>query len=73
MRVVHVVILAVLSAFWIYGLLDQFHSLHAVFIYLVLSLGVAAVGLWRWLPQRKLKPQKRREWRDRNDRHDPRQ
>ncbi|MBI3704881.1 MAG: hypothetical protein HY244_13805 [Rhizobiales bacterium] len=71
MRVVNIVILAVLSAFWIYGLLDQFHSLHNVFLYLSLSLLVAAIGLWRWLPQRKLKPLKRREWRDRNDRRDP--
>ena len=71
MRVVNIVILAVLSAFWIYGLLDQFHSLHAVFLYLALSLLVVAIAVWRWLPQRKLKPLKRREWRDRHDRHDP--
>ena len=64
MRVVNIVILAVLSAFWIYGLLDQFHSLHAVFLYLALSLLVAAIGLWRWLPQRKLKPLKPRKPRD---------
>ena len=70
MRVVNIVILAVLSAFWIYGLLDQLHSLHAVFVYLAMSLLVVAIGLWRWLPQRKLKPLKRR---DPHDPRDPRQ
>ncbi len=73
MRVLHVVILAILSAFWIYGLLDQFHSLHAVFLYLSLSLLVVAIGVWRWLPQRKLKPFKRRKHRDRRDPGDPQQ
>lgn len=67
MRVLNVVILAVLSAFWIFGLLDQLHSLHAVFLYLALSLVVVAIEVWRWLPQRKLKPLKPR------DPHDPRQ
>lgn len=73
MRVVHVVILAFLSAFWIYGLLDQLHSLRAVILYLSLSLLVTAIGVWRWLPQRKLKPLKRRKHRDRRDPDDPRQ
>jgi len=45
MRVVNIVILAVLSAFWIYGLLDQLHSLRAVFLYLAMSLSVVAVSL----------------------------
>ena len=67
MRVVNIVILAVLSAFWIYGLLDQFHSLHAVFLYLAMSLLVVAIAAWRWLPQRKLKPLKRRDPRDPRD------
>jgi hypothetical protein len=70
MRVVHIVILAVLSAFWIYGLLDQFHSLHAVFLYLAMSLLVIALAAWRWLPQRKLKPFQPRKP---TDPRDPRQ
>jgi hypothetical protein len=67
MRVVHIVILAVLSAFWIYGLLDQFHSLHAVFLYLAMSLLVIARAAWRWLPQRKPKPIQPRKPNDPRD------
>ena len=58
-----VVLLAVLSALWISGLISQLHSTDAALRYLVLSLGIVAVGLWL-TPPRKLA---RRKFRDRKN------
>ena len=65
MRLRHVVLLAVMSALWIFGLWDQMYSGEAVMRYLALSLVLVAIGVWRWQPRRKLKPreQERRRWR----------
>lgn len=56
-----VVLLAGLSALWIFGLLGQLHSDEALMRYLALSLGLVAIGVWRWRPQ----PALRRRFRDR--------
>ena len=56
-----VILLACLSAFWIFGLLGQLHSGEAVMRYLALSLALVAAGVWRWRPQ----PAMRRRFRDR--------
>lgn len=52
-----------MSALWIFGLWDQTHSREAVMRYLAISLGLVAVGVWRWQPQRKLKPRERDQHR----------
>ncbi len=64
MRVGTVLLLAVMSALWIFGLLDQMHSKESAMRYLALSLLLVAIGVWRWRPRRKLKVRKR-------DRHRP--
>jgi len=56
-----VILLACLSAFWIFGLLGQLHSGEAMMRYLALSLALVAIGVWRWRPQ----PAMRRRFRDR--------
>jgi len=56
-----VVLLACLSACWIFGLLGQLHSGEAMMRYLALSLALVAFGVWRWRPQ----PAMRRRFRDR--------
>jgi hypothetical protein len=56
MRLRHVVLLAVTSALWIFGLVEQMHSREAAMRYLVLSLALVAVAVWRWRPRRRLKP-----------------
>ena len=63
MRVRTVVLLAFLTALWVIGLLSQLHSAEAVMRYLVLSLAIVAVALWR-MP---VKPALRRRFRDRKD------
>ena len=60
MRVRTVVLLAVMTAFWFYGFLDQTHSREAAMRYLALSmLIVAAVVVW------KIPHPRRRKFRDR--------
>jgi len=56
-----VVLLAGLSALWIFGLLGQLHSGEAMMRYLALSLALVAIAAWRWQPQ----PALRRRFRDR--------
>ena len=56
-----IVLLAFLAALWIFGLVGQMHSAEAAMRYLALSMGIAAVGVWRWQP----KPALRRRVRDR--------
>ena len=56
-----IVLLAFAAALWIFGLIGQFYSAEAAMRYLVLSMGIAAVGVWRWQP----KPALRRRVRDR--------
>ena len=59
MRKRTIALLAVLSAFWIFGLLDQMYSLHATMRYLALSLVLVAIGVWRWRPRPKRQPVRR--------------
>ena len=47
MSVGTVVLLAVFSAFWIFGLMEQFYVEGAPMRYLALSLAVVAVGVFR--------------------------
>ena len=56
-----IVLLAFLAALWIFGLVGQLQSAEAIMRYLALSMGIAAVGVWRWQP----KPALRRRVRDR--------
>jgi hypothetical protein len=60
MKVRTVVLLAVLSALWLIGLIGQLHSTDAALRYLVLSLAIVAIGLWR-MP---VKQAVRRRFRD---------
>jgi hypothetical protein len=61
MKVRTVVLLAGLSALWLIGLIGQLHSTDAALRYLVLSLAIVAIGLWR-MP---VKQAVRRRFRDR--------
>lgn len=61
------VLLACLTAFWIFGLVGQLYSGEAVMRYLALSLGLIAIAVWRWRPQ----PALRRRFRDRRRRPEP--
>jgi hypothetical protein len=66
MRLRHVVLLAVSSALWILGLVDQMHSREAAMRYLALSLALVAVAVWRWRPRSRLKPREQerpKPWR----------
>jgi hypothetical protein len=56
-----VVLVAFLSALWLYGLVGQFHSAESGMRYLALSMAILAFGVWRWQP----KPALRRRLRDR--------
>jgi hypothetical protein len=56
-----IVLLAFLSALWIFGLVGQFHSAEAGMRYLALSMVIVAIGVWRWQPR----PALRRRYRDR--------
>ena len=56
-----VVLLALLSALWLFGLVGQFYSAEAAMRYLALSMIILAVGVWRWQPR----PALRRRYRDR--------
>jgi hypothetical protein len=56
-----IVLLAFLTALWIFGLVGQFHSAESGMRYLVLSLAIVAIGVWRWQPV----PALRRRYRDR--------
>ena len=56
-----VVLLAFLSALWLFGLAGQFYSAEAAMRYLVLSMAILAVGVWRWQPRPALR---RRRYRD---------
>jgi hypothetical protein len=60
MRVRTVVLSGVMSAFWIFGLLEQLHSKDAVMRYLAISAAIVAVYVWRLQP----KPALRRHVRD---------
>jgi hypothetical protein len=60
-----IVLMAALTALWIFGLVGQFHSAEAGMRYLALSMAILAVGVWRWQPR----PALRR--RARNQRHPP--
>lgn len=53
MSVGTVVVLAVFSALWIHGLIGQLHSGMSVARYLLLSLGLAAFGVYRFIRRRK--------------------
>ena len=55
-----VVLLAFLSALWLFGLAGQFYSAEAAMRYLALSMIILAVGVWRWQPR----PALRRRYRD---------
>jgi branched-subunit amino acid transport protein len=48
MSVGSVVVLAVFSALWIHGLIGQLHSDVSAIRYLALSLGLVAVGVYRF-------------------------
>ena len=61
MKMRTVVLLAGLSALWLIGLIGQLHSSEAALRYLVLSLAIVAIGLWR-MP---VKQVARRKFRDR--------
>ncbi|HEY5964948.1 MAG TPA: hypothetical protein VIU42_13105 [Xanthobacteraceae bacterium] len=61
MKMRTVVLLAGLSALWLIGLIGQLHSSEAALRYLVLSLAIVAIGLWR-MP---VKQAARRKFRDR--------
>ncbi len=61
MSVRMVVLLAFFASLWIFGLIGQLHSAEAVMRYLVLSMAILAVGVWRWQPR----PALRRRYRDR--------
>jgi hypothetical protein len=56
-----VVLLAVFSALWLFGLLGQVYSAEAAMRYLALSMAILAVGVWRWQPR----PALRRRSQDR--------
>ena len=56
-----IVMLAFLAALWIFGLIGQWHSAEAGMRYLALSMGILAIGVWRWQPR----PALRRRIRDR--------
>ena len=60
-----IVVLAFLSALWLFGLAGQFYSAEAAMRYLALSMIILAVGVWRWQPR----PALRRRYRD--DRRPP--
>jgi|KBSMisStandDraft_5_1062788.scaffolds.fasta_scaffold466327_1 hypothetical protein len=51
MRVGMIALSALMSALWIFGLLDQLHSAHATMRYLALSLAIVAVAVWLWQPK----------------------
>jgi hypothetical protein len=46
-----VVLLAVFSALWLFGLIGQVYSGEATMRYLALSMAILAVGVWRWQPR----------------------
>ena len=53
MSVGTVVVLAVFSALWIYGLIDQLHSDTSLMRYLAFSLALVAFGVYRLTPRKK--------------------
>lgn len=53
MSVGMVVVLAVFSALWIVGLIDQIHSDASVMRYLACSMAVVAVGVYRLTRRKK--------------------
>ena len=53
MSVGMVVVLAVFSALWIFGLIGQLHSDTSIMRYLVFSLGLIAVGVYRFTRRHK--------------------
>ncbi len=46
-----VVLLAIFSALWLFGLIGQVYSGEAAMRYLALSMAILAVGVWRWQPR----------------------
>jgi hypothetical protein len=53
MSVGTVVVLAMFSALWIYGLIGQLHSEISIMRYLVFSLGLIALGVYRFTRRKK--------------------
>jgi len=53
MSVSMVVMLAVFSALWIIGLMDQIHSDQSIMRYLAFSLGLIALGVFRFTHRKK--------------------
>jgi hypothetical protein len=56
-----IVLSAFLAALWVFGLVGQLHSAEAGMRYLVLSMAILAVAVWRW----QSRPALRRRYRDR--------
>lgn len=56
-----VVLLAVFSALWLFGLVGQLYSAEAAMRYLALSMVIVAFGVWRWQPQPALRRRPYRE------------
>ena len=48
MNVRMIVLLAIFSALWLFGLIGQAYSGEAAMRYLALSMAILAVGVWRW-------------------------
>ena len=46
-----IVLLAIFSALWLFGLIGQVYSAEAAMRYLALSMAILAVGVWRWQPR----------------------
>jgi hypothetical protein len=53
MSVGMVVLVAVFSALWLFGLIEQFQSDVSIMRYLAISLGVIAVGVFRFTRPKK--------------------
>ena len=51
MNVQMIVLLAIFSALWLFGLIGQVYSGEAAMRYLALSMAILAVGVWRWQPR----------------------
>ena len=62
-----IVLLAIFSALWLFGLIGQVYSGEAAMRYLALSMAILAVGVWRWQPRPALRrPLPRRAGRRRS-------
>ena len=54
-----VVLLAIFSALWLFGLIGQVYSGEAAMRYLALSMAILSVGVWRWQPRPALRGRSR--------------